>query len=112
MSRHTRSIARLTPSASRTLRSRTLQQGICRTARGLSRRDRRCTWFGALLSQRTGQVAHPRVFGRYPIAVQLRFLQTMREVASERNTTTFFPIPIDLFTPLMRGAGAPDPSKP
>ncbi len=51
------------------------------------------------------------VLGRYPIAVQLRFLQTMREVASERNTTTFFPIPIDLFTPLMRGTGAPDSTK-
>jgi len=52
------------------------------------------------------------VLGRYPIAVQLRFLQTMREVASERNTTTFFPIPIDLFAPLLRGTGAPDSSKP
>ena len=51
------------------------------------------------------------VLGRYPIAVQLRFLQTMREVASERNTTTFFPIPIDLFTPLLRGTSAQDPSK-
>ena len=36
-----------------------------------------------------------------PIAVQLRFLQTMREVASERNTTTFFPVPIDLVTPFL-----------
>jgi regulator of protease activity HflC (stomatin/prohibitin superfamily) len=47
-----------------------------------------------------------------PIAVQLRFLQTMREVASERNTTTFFPIPIDLFAPFLKtlqGAGAPKP---
>src|SRR6266478_1313610 len=34
------------------------------------------------------------VLSRYPIAVQLRYLQTMREVASERNTTTFFPLPI------------------
>jgi regulator of protease activity HflC (stomatin/prohibitin superfamily) len=41
------------------------------------------------------------VLGRYPIAIQLRFLQTMREVASERNTTTFFPIPIDLFSPFL-----------
>jgi regulator of protease activity HflC (stomatin/prohibitin superfamily) len=47
------------------------------------------------------------VLGRYPIAVQLRFLQTMREIASERNTTTFFPIPIDLVAPLLRGTGAP-----
>jgi regulator of protease activity HflC (stomatin/prohibitin superfamily) len=51
------------------------------------------------------------VLSRYPVAVQLRYLQTMREVASERNTTTFFPLPIDLFTPLLRalGGGAPTP---
>jgi len=30
--------------------------------------------------------------------VQLRYLQTMREVTSERNTTTFLPLPFDLFT--------------
>jgi len=30
------------------------------------------------------------------VAVQLRYLQTMREIASERNTTTFFPLPMDL----------------
>ena len=38
----------------------------------------------------------------HPIALQLRFLQTMREVASEGNTTTIFPIPIDLFKPFVR----------
>jgi regulator of protease activity HflC (stomatin/prohibitin superfamily) len=37
-----------------------------------------------------------------PIALQLRFLQTMREISSEHNTTTFVPIPIDLFTPFIR----------
>ena len=42
------------------------------------------------------------VLTRFPIAVQLRYLQTMREIASERNTTTFFPLPIDLFGPLLR----------
>lgn len=31
-----------------------------------------------------------------PIALQLRYLQTMREISGERNTTTFLPIPIDL----------------
>ena len=40
-----------------------------------------------------------------PIALQLRYLQTMREIASEHNTTTFLPIPIDLFTPFLKGAG-------
>jgi regulator of protease activity HflC (stomatin/prohibitin superfamily) len=46
------------------------------------------------------------VLTRYPVAVQLRFLQTMREIASERNTTTFFPLPIDLVTPLLRRPGS------
>jgi regulator of protease activity HflC (stomatin/prohibitin superfamily) len=50
------------------------------------------------------------VLARTPVAVQLRFLQTMREVASERNTTTFFPIPIDLFAPFMRGVTPPPPA--
>jgi regulator of protease activity HflC (stomatin/prohibitin superfamily) len=36
------------------------------------------------------------LLARSPISVQLRFLQTMREIASERNTTTFFPLPMDL----------------
>jgi regulator of protease activity HflC (stomatin/prohibitin superfamily) len=33
-----------------------------------------------------------------PIALQLRYLQTMREMSSEHNTTTFLPLPIDLFS--------------
>jgi regulator of protease activity HflC (stomatin/prohibitin superfamily) len=37
-----------------------------------------------------------------PIALQLRFLQTMREISSEQNTTTFLPIPMDLFTPFLK----------
>jgi regulator of protease activity HflC (stomatin/prohibitin superfamily) len=37
-----------------------------------------------------------------PIALQLRFLQTMREISSEQNTTTFLPVPIDLFTPFLK----------
>jgi regulator of protease activity HflC (stomatin/prohibitin superfamily) len=45
------------------------------------------------------------VLTRFPVAVQLRYLQTMREIASERNTTTFFPVPIDLFAPILRALG-------
>ena len=37
-----------------------------------------------------------------PIALQLRFLQTMREIASEHNTTTFLPVPIDLFSAFIK----------
>jgi regulator of protease activity HflC (stomatin/prohibitin superfamily) len=39
-----------------------------------------------------------QVLTQYPVAVQLRYLQTMREIASERNTTTFFPLPMDLIS--------------
>jgi regulator of protease activity HflC (stomatin/prohibitin superfamily) len=51
------------------------------------------------------------VLSRFPIAIQLRYLQTMREIASERNTTTFFPLPIDLFGPLLRAFGEAAPPK-
>jgi regulator of protease activity HflC (stomatin/prohibitin superfamily) len=37
-----------------------------------------------------------------PIALQLRFLQTMKEISNEHNTTTFLPVPIDVFTPFIK----------
>jgi regulator of protease activity HflC (stomatin/prohibitin superfamily) len=37
-----------------------------------------------------------------PIALQLRYLQTMKEISSEHSTTTFLPIPIDLFAPFLK----------
>ena len=43
-----------------------------------------------------------RLIASEPIALQLRYLQTMREIASERSTTTFLPIPIDLFGPFLK----------
>src|ERR1700686_2227116 len=39
-----------------------------------------------------------------PIALQLRFLQTMKEISSEHNTTTFLPVPIELFAPHLKKA--------
>jgi len=36
-----------------------------------------------------------------PAALQLRFLQTLTEVATEKNSTTIFPVPIDLLTPFL-----------
>lgn len=41
------------------------------------------------------------VIGKHPAALQLRFLQTLTEVAAENNSTTLFPIPIDLFRPFL-----------
>ena len=40
-----------------------------------------------------------------PTTLQLRFLQTLTEVAAEKNSTIVFPVPIDLFEPFMRGRG-------
>ncbi len=45
------------------------------------------------------------IIDRAPAALQLRYLQTLREVASENNSTTLFPIPIDLFKPFVKDAG-------
>ncbi len=42
------------------------------------------------------------MMSKEPIALQLRFLQTMREISSEHNTTTFLPVPIDLFAPFKK----------
>ena len=42
-----------------------------------------------------------QVLARFPVSIQLRYLQTMREISSERNTTTFFPIPVDLLGPVL-----------
>src|SRR3972149_1662645 len=37
-----------------------------------------------------------RVLSKYPVSVQLRFLQTLKEIATEQNSTIVFPVPIDL----------------
>lgn len=39
------------------------------------------------------------VISREPMAMQLRFLQTLTEIATENNSTTLFPVPIDLLQP-------------
>src|SRR5438309_190074 len=48
------------------------------------------------------------VMSQEPIALQLRFLQTKREISSEHNTTTLLPVPIDLFAPFKKS----EPPKP
>jgi len=42
------------------------------------------------------------IIAKHPEALQLRYLQTLREISSESNTTTLFPIPIDLLTPFIK----------
>ncbi len=43
-----------------------------------------------------------RIISTEPIALQLRFLQTLTEVATEKNSTTIFPVPIDLLKPFLQ----------
>ncbi|MGE5810981.1 MAG: slipin family protein [Ignavibacteria bacterium] len=42
-----------------------------------------------------------KIISSSPYALQLRFLQTLTEVAAEKNSTTIFPVPIDLFKPFI-----------
>ena len=44
-----------------------------------------------------------KIMETHPMALQLRFLQTLTEVASEKNSTTIFPVPIDLIAPFLEG---------
>jgi hypothetical protein len=42
------------------------------------------------------------IIQKYPEALQLRYLQTVKEISAESNSTTLFPIPIDLLTPFIK----------
>ena len=56
----------------------------------------------------------------HPVAIQLRFLQTAVEIAAENNSTMVFPIPMDLFKPIVEagerlkssGGGSASPADP
>jgi len=52
----------------------------------------------------TKLTAAAKIIDETPSALQLRFLQTLVEVGAEKNSTTIFPVPIDLFKPFMEKA--------
>jgi len=76
-------------------------------------RERRAKVINALgefeASQKLAEAA--AIIAKEPVALQLRYLQTLAEVASENNSTTIFPLPIDLLTPFLRAAQKPEESK-
>jgi regulator of protease activity HflC (stomatin/prohibitin superfamily) len=43
------------------------------------------------------------VMSQNPISLQLRYLQTLVEIAAEKNSTTIFPVPIDILAPFLKG---------
>ncbi len=53
-------------------------------------------------SQKLAEAAE--VLARQPSAITLRYLQTLKEIATERNSTTIFPVPIDLLKPFLKDA--------
>ncbi len=55
-------------------------------------------------SQKLSEAA--QVLSSQPSALTLRYLQTLREIATEKNSTTIFPVPIDLLKPFLKGSGS------
>jgi regulator of protease activity HflC (stomatin/prohibitin superfamily) len=45
------------------------------------------------------------IIEKHPTALQLRYLQALSEIAAENNSTTIFPVPVDLFTPFLKKMG-------
>ncbi|MHB8968322.1 MAG: slipin family protein [Thermoleophilia bacterium] len=82
----------------------TMQRAMAKQAE--AERERRAKIIAAegefQASEKLSQAAG--VISLHPEALQLRYLQTLVEVASEHNSTTIFPIPIDLLTPFIRNA--------
>src|SRR5437879_11491151 len=79
-----------------------MQRAIARQAE--AERERRAKVINAegelQASQKLSEAA--AVIATQPLAMQLRYLQTLAEIATENNSTTIFPVPIDLFEPLIR----------
>jgi len=91
-----------------------MQRAIARQAE--AERERRAKVINAdgelQASQKLSEAA--AVIGTQPLAMQLRYLQTLSEIATENNSTTIFPVPIDLFEPLIRARRAAEthPAQP
>jgi len=71
---------------------------------GMTERERRAKVINAEGEFQAAEklVQAARMIAEQPIALQLRYLQTMKEISSEHNTTTFLPIPMDLFAPFFK----------
>lgn len=52
--------------------------------------------------------AAARIVGTHPMTIQLRYLQTLTEIATDRNSTIIFPLPVDLIQAFLGGKGSSD----
>jgi len=83
-----------------------MQRAIARQAE--AERERRAKVINAEGELQASQKLYEAavVIAREPIALQLRYLQTLAEIATENNSTTIFPVPIDLFEPIIKARNA------
>jgi regulator of protease activity HflC (stomatin/prohibitin superfamily) len=52
-----------------------------------------------------------KIIGQEPATIQLRYMQTLTEISSEKSSTIIFPLPIDLFTAFMKPKAPQNPEK-
>ena len=79
-----------------------------------SERERRAKIISAEAEFQAAQklVQAASMISAQPIALQLRFLQTMKEISSEHKTTTILPVPINLFAPFIKRSESQMPKEP
>ena len=89
----------------------TMQRAMARQAE--AERERRAKVINAegefQAADKLAQAAE--TIGKHPVAIQLRFLQTLIEVGSENNSTTIFPVPIELFRPFIEATAGRNAGK-
>ena len=80
-----------------------MQRALARQAE--AERERRAKIIHSLgefeAAEKIGDAAD--IINQHPPALQLRFLQTMLDISVDKTTTTFFPLPIELFGPFLKG---------
>jgi hypothetical protein len=78
-----------------------------------SKRERRAKIINAEVEFQAAekQVQAAAMISAQPIALQQRFLQTMKEISSGHNTTTILPVPINLFAPFTKRSQSRTPNE-
>lgn len=80
-----------------------MQRALAKQAE--AERERRAKVIHALgefeAAEKIGNAAD--IINAHPPALQLRFLQTMQDISLDKSTTTFFPMPLELFAPFLKG---------
>lgn len=88
-----------------------MQRALAKQAE--AERERRAKVIHALgefeSAQKIGEAAD--IIGAHPPALQLRFLQTLLDVSGDKNTTTFLPMPLELFAPFRSALESKEPGK-